>query len=86
MRWKKDFPYLHMSKEELQAIPNDTLKQLIRDFIHSPIPTQCADRHYAQGCRLREEQLRRQEEGLMEPPASWKIHNKEVYDAWYAKH
>lgn len=86
MRWKKDFPYLYMSREELQAIPNDTLKQLVRNWIHNEPPTQCYDAYMRQGVRLQGEQLRRQEEGLMEPPASWKIYNKEVYDAWYAKH
>ena len=80
MRWEKDFPYLYMSKEELFNIPNDTLKQLVRDFIHNPLPKDCFDAYVRQGCRLQEEMLRRQEQGFMEPPASWTKHKAEQED------
>jgi hypothetical protein len=86
LRYKKDFPYLYISKDELQAIPNDTLKKLVTDYIRSEIPESCVDRYFKQGQRLQEEQLRRQEAGLMEPPASWAKHEPEIYNAWFAKH
>lgn len=85
-RWTKQFPYLYMSKEELQATPNDTLKKLVDKFWCCKDFANKTDCWQKQAIRLHSEMLQRQLEGTMEPPASWKIHNKEVYDAWYAKH
>lgn len=79
-RWAKQFPYLYMSKEELQAIPNDTLTKLVADFMNDNWDDKC-DSWMHQTQRLAEEKLRRQFAGLIEPPASWATHNKEVYDA-----
>lgn len=76
-RWTKEFPYLYMSKEELQTIPNETLKQLVNEFWYCKDFADKTDCWQKQAIRLHGEKLRRQEEGLMESPASWAKHKTE---------
>ena len=79
-RWTKEFPYLYMSKEELFNIPNDTLKQLVNEFWYCKDFADKTDCWQKQAIRLHGEMLRRQEQGLMEPPARWAKYKAEQED------
>lgn len=71
-RWAKEYPYLYMPIEELRAIPNEELKALVKKFWNCENWADQTDCWQRQSLRLCNEKSRREYEGLMEAPASWK--------------
>lgn len=72
-KYKGNYPYLHMSKEELQSIDNDTLVKLVADFNKENVSI--TSLRYKEGMRLADEQSRRIIDGTLDRSKYWNIKN-----------
>lgn len=72
-KYKGNYPYLHMTQEELESVDNDTLVKLVSEFNKEDVRT--TSLRYSEGRRLANEQSRRILEGTLDRSKYWNIKN-----------